>query len=95
MKKLKDMAKLEGYADISEEEFKALENKLSPDTDKDLELFKKDIVKMLSTEIVKRYYYQRGEIIELLKGNEGTEKALEILNDPVQYKEILFPVKKS
>ena len=36
-------------------------------------------------EIVKRYYYERGSVQAALKDNPDFEKAIEILNDSVQY----------
>ncbi|MDR0874329.1 MAG: S41 family peptidase [Prevotellaceae bacterium] len=80
LKRLKDIIKIEGYAELSETEFAALEDKLKPDTDKDLEIFKTDIKELISIEIAKRYYYQKGEIRETLKYDEGLRKALEIIN---------------
>jgi carboxyl-terminal processing protease len=89
LKSLKEIVKLEGYGDISKDEIEALEKKLSPNTDNDLELHKKSIMQLLSIEIVKRYYYQKGEIKEMLKYDDGLKKAIEILSNPEQYKKIL------
>ena len=52
-------------------------------------LFRSDIKKMIATEIIKRYYYQRGNIIQQLKDDDGLKEAMKILNDPVKYKEML------
>lgn len=89
LKNLKEIAKLEGYGDIAEEEFKALEEKLSPDTDKDLDAFKESIKELISIEIAKRYYFQKGEMEETLKKDDGLKKAIEILKDKEQYSSIL------
>ncbi len=86
---LKEIAKIEGYGDIAKEEFDALANKLKPDTDKDLELLKTSIEELLSQEIVKRYYYQKGEIQQSLKNDEGLAKAIEVLKDKAEYNKIL------
>jgi carboxyl-terminal processing protease len=88
------VAKIEGYADIAKDEFDALEKKLSPDTDKDLEMLKPEIKKLLSQEIVKRYYYQKGAIRENLKNDDGLKKALEVLKDKNEYSKLLLPKKK-
>ena len=71
------------------EKFKALEKKLNHDLDRDLDYFSSDIKKMIATEIIKRYYYQRGNIIQQLKDDDGLKEAMKILNDPVKYKEML------
>jgi carboxyl-terminal processing protease len=89
LKSLKEIAKIEGYSDIAAAEFDALEKKLSPDTDKDLELFKTQIKDLLSLEIAKRYYYQKGEMKQSLKKDEGLKKAIEILKEKDKYNSYL------
>ena len=95
MKPLKEAAKFEGYLDEASEEIKALEKKLTHNLDRDLDYFSKDIRSMIADEIIKRYYYTRGGIIQQLKDDDGLQAALKILADPVKYKETLSaPVKK-
>ena len=43
----------------------------------------------MAAEIVKRYYYQRGELQESLKDDLVLEKALEVLGDPDLYRRTL------
>lgn len=95
MKTLKEAVKFEGYLDEASEEIKALEKKLTHNLDRDLDYFSKDIKSMIADEIIKRYYYTRGGIIQQLKDDDGLQAALKILADPVKYKETLSaPVKK-
>ena len=95
MKTLKEAAKFEGYLDEASEEIKALEKKLTHNLDRDLDYFSKDIRSMIADEIIKRYYYTRGGIIQQLKDDDGLQAALKIWADPVKYKETLSaPVKK-
>ena len=95
MKTLKEAAKFEGYLDEASEEIKALEKKLTHNLDRDLDYFSKDIRSMIADEIIKRYYYTRGGIIQQLKDDDGLQADLKILADPVKYKETLSaPVKK-
>lgn len=89
MKTLKEAAKFEGYLDEASEEIKALEKKLTHNLDRDLDYFSKDIKSMIADEIIKRYYYTRGGIIQQLKDDDGLQAALKILADPVKYKETL------
>ena len=91
LKALKDIIKLEGYGDLSADEFAALENKLQPDTDKDLEIFKDDIKKLICIEIAKRYYFQKGEIREALKYDNGLQRAVEVLKNKAEYAKIISP----
>ena len=94
MKNLKEVAKFEGYLDDATEEFNALEKKLNHNLDKDLNISRSDIEELLSLEIVKRYYYQKGEIIQSLKTDDDSKKAIEILSNQTKYKNILNPVAK-
>ncbi|MCD7972915.1 MAG: S41 family peptidase [Candidatus Azobacteroides sp.] len=89
LKTLREVAEFEGYLDSASEEFAALESKLNPDLDRDLEKFKTEIEQLISLEIVKRYYYQKGEIIEGLKDDNDLKKAIEVLNDPELYTKTL------
>lgn len=89
MKTLKEAAEFEGYMTDASEEFKALEKKLNHNLDRDLDYFSKDIKEMIANEILKRYYYQRGGIIQQLKADEGLKQAIDVLTNPTKYKEIL------
>ena len=44
---------------------------------------------MIANEIIKRYYFQRGGIIEQLKDDDDLQEAIKVLNDPAKYKEML------
>ena len=94
LKTLKDVMDFEGYSKTASEEYKALEAKLVPNLDRDLDNFKDDIKKLLNMEIAKRYYFQKGERIESLKGDKDVEQAIELLNNKEQYKEIFTPGRK-
>ena len=94
LKSLKEVAEFEGYMTEASEEFKALEKKLNHNLDRDLDYFAKPIKEYLSQEIVTRYFYQRGAVMERLKDDADLEKAIEVLQNPVRYREILSaPVK--
>ena len=89
LKTLKEAAEFEGYMKEASDEFKALENKLTHNLDRDLDYFSKDIKEMISEEIIKRYYYQRGAIIQQLKGDNELDEAVKILTNPERYQQIL------
>ena len=95
LKNLKEMAEFEGYLTDASDEFKALEKKLSHNLERDLDHFSKDIKEMIAVEIIKRYYYQRGSIIQQLKDDKDLKEAVGILTAPEKYKEMLSvpPVK--
>ena len=79
--------------DDASEEFKALEKKLSHNLDRDLDHFSKDIKSLISAEIVKRYYYQKGAITQQLKNDDELVKAIDLLNNPEKYNGLLSPAK--
>lgn len=86
---LKEIARFEGYLDAASEEIAALEKKLNHNIDFDLKKNKSDILKMLTDEIVKRYYYQAGSVEYALKADPAIEKAKELLGDEAAYRKIL------
>ncbi len=86
---LKEIVSLEGYSDDVSTEFNALEDKLRPNIDKELDENKDIIVRYISQEIAKRYYYQKGEILQTIKNDPALEKALEVLNDKELYQNTL------
>ena len=89
LKKLKEFAEFEGYMENAKEEFAALEKKLQHNLDLELDRFAKDIKPLITEEIVKRYYFEKGAVQETLKEDIGLEKAVEILQKPEEYKKIL------
>lgn len=89
LKKLKEMAEFEGYMENASEEFAALEKKLQHNLDLELDRFAKDIKPLIAEEIVKRYYFERGAVQETLKDDAELKKALEVLQQPVEYKKVL------
>jgi carboxyl-terminal processing protease len=86
LQNLKEMAAFEGYMGDAADEFAALEKKLTHNLDHDLDHFAADIKNVLALEIVKRYYYQRGAIIQQLKEDKGLKEAMQLLGDPEKYK---------
>ena len=69
--------------------FNSLEAKLTPDLDRDFDRNKDQIKKLLTSEIMKRYYFQKGELINSLKEDEVLDKALEVLGDTALYQQTL------
>lgn len=96
LKTLKEVAEFEGYMDGAADEFKALEQKLNHNLDRDLDYFAKPIKEQIAEEIATRYFYQRGAVMQRLKDDEDLDKAIKVLTSPEKYKEILSaPVKEA
>ena len=89
LKNLKEVAEFEGYLEEDSTALKELEAKLTPNLEKDFDRFKDEVKRVMAAEIVKRYYYQRGELQESLKDDLVLEKALEVLGDPDLYRRTL------
>ena len=88
-KELLEMAQYEGLDLRAKEEFTALKAKLVPEISKSLEENKTDITDLLSLEIVKRYYYQKGEIQYSLRTDKDLKVALDLLKPQGKYNVIL------
>ena len=91
LEQLRSIMEFEGYMDVASAEYKALESKLQPDLDRDLELFKEEIRKMIESEIIQRRYYKKGVLIHQLSGDPVFDKALELLRNPGLYRSLLRP----
>lgn len=89
---LKEIATFEGYMSDAAAEFAALEEKLNHDLDRDFEYFKTEICELLADEIVTRYYYQKGSIVQAIKSDSTILRARDLLNDSEKYREILQPM---
>ena len=86
---LTEVAAMEGLDKTAKDEFEALKQKLIPDVDKNLEENKEDITDLLSHEIVKRYYFQKGEIRYSLRNDDDLKKAIAHLNDTEGFQKLL------
>ena len=88
-KELINVAKIEGLDKRASDEFDALKAKLIPDISKSIEENKEEVVELLSLEIVKRYYYQKGEIQYSLRTDKDLKVALGLLMPQGGYDKIL------
>ena len=59
--------------------------------DQDLDNAREEIKEFIALELSKRYYFQRGEIIQSLKKDKILDTSIAILKDPELYKKILLP----
>ena len=89
LESLKKIAQREGLADKAKDEFKSLEEKLQYDLKNDLDVFRTDLERVLAMEIVARYYYQRGAVVQSLKSDKFLADAVKLLDDPARYRSIL------
>jgi len=89
LSELKKSAKEEKYLDLAEEQINQLEKTLAPNLDRDLNKFRDEISELLKSEIITRYYYQKGSSQSAIENDESVKKALDILANGEEYKKIL------
>lgn len=92
LEKLKQAAQEDGYFDEVKGKIDELGKTLAADKANDLVKNRKDIEELLRTEIVGRYYYQKGRIVANLKNDPDLNRAFEILlntNGKDEYRKIL------
>ena len=94
LENLEKLAKLEGYYDETQEEFANLRKKLQHNLEKDLEFNRQTLKKYISNDIIPAYYFQKGAIINALRGDKQMDEALRILNAPDEFRSILEKPKK-
>ena len=85
MDSLKEIMKFEGYYNNAALEIKALENKLKPNLDRDLNFYKSQISKYLAMHIIKQYYFTKGLLIYQLRNDFVLNKAIKILQNDELY----------
>ncbi len=90
---LRKIAESEGYMnDSTSRQFDILASMLKHDLRHDLDINRKAISPYLAGEIVNRYYFNRGEIINSLREDQVVDSALSVLDGP-RYGEILKKTK--
>ena len=92
IEKMKKTAKDEGYIEKIKPQLDLLEKNLAAEKDNDLINNRKDIEELLRSEIVGRYYYQKGRIVASLNDDPDLKRAFEILlntNGKDEYHNIL------
>ena len=89
IKELKNMAKVEGYEQESAAAFEALEAVLRPNVDRDLRLFRKDVEAWVSSEIIRRDYFQKRVVKYELRFDTWLHEAVKMVNDDALCRQLL------
>ncbi len=89
IKNLEKIAKTEGYLEEIQPILDQVVATIEVEKTKDLIDNRKEIEEMLETEIVSRYYYQKGRIIAALDNDPELEKAFEVILNQEEYNDIL------
>ena len=89
IKALEKTAKTEGYLDEIKPILDQAVAKIEEEKGKDLIDNRDEIEDLLKYEIVSRYYYQKGRIIATLEDDPELKRAVEVILNPEEYKNIL------
>lgn len=89
LEQLKEVAVTEKYYTEIEPLYIQLKSTLENEKSKDLVKYQEEISQFLALEIVTRYYYQKGRIINQLSKDPDIKVAKEVLLDSIKYKSIL------
>lgn len=89
LEKLIETAKAEKYYDQIEGKVNELENELKHSLDRDLDVFKKEILTILSDQLIGRYFMQKGVVEYNVRNDQDIAKAVEILSNDQEYRNLL------
>lgn len=90
LEQLKSVAEAEGYAsDSVKAEFAKLSKMLKHDLSHDLDVHRKEISEILSSEIMQRYYFEPGVVQNQTRNDECLNKAKAVLDKSGEYERIL------
>lgn len=89
LNKLKAAVRRDGYMEYAGESLALIEKQIAPDIKRDMELFKPEISELLSLELMRRYYYQKGAILHNLRSDKEVAKALTVLSNKDEYQGML------
>ena len=95
LEQLEKASKTEGYLnDEVQAQLDTLKGMLKHDLNHDLDLNRSTISEYLASEILQRYYYDQGAIIEALKHDQDLDSVAAVFHTPGRYKEILSKPKE-
>ena len=89
LKTLQKNAENEKYFDAIQSDYDLIKSKIGHDKELDLQKNKEELIKLLEQEIVSRYYYQNGRIMNALNNDSEILKAIELLNNTSLYNSTL------
>lgn len=89
LEELRKVASEEQFAETIGADLDALQEKLKHDKKSDLTKYRDEISEMLKSEILLRYYYQKGMMEGMLDSDPEVREAVKLLNDKTRYNQIL------
>lgn len=89
MNSLKDMIEDEGYGELTADIFRQLKEAMQPNIERDMKMFKDEIVQNLETEMAKTPWYQWGEYEIFMRYDKWTKRAVELMQNEQKFDNIL------
>ncbi|MBC9812151.1 S41 family peptidase [Crocinitomicaceae bacterium CZZ-1] len=89
LKKMKATIEREKLDEDSKAEYDALMAKVTPSKERDLDKYQDEVKMLLENEIVSRYYYQKGRVLNSFNHDDILTKGIEILKNAQEYNTIL------
>jgi carboxyl-terminal processing protease len=86
---LERQAKEENYYSELQADITSMKKQIQTDKANDLVKYKKSIKDLLEREVVSRYYYEKGRIQVGLKNDDEVKEAINLINNPARYNELL------
>lgn len=93
LNKLIEVAKTEKYYDTSKTQIEELQKDFAHSIDRDMDLFKEEIISFLTQQFIQRYYFLEGVIEYKVNHDKEVAKAIEILGNNNEYQNLLNPKK--
>ncbi len=82
-------AEKENLLDKSSDYYKNVKNAVAASLVRDLDKNKKEIIDLLENEIVSRFYFQKGRVMNSFRTDDVLKSAIQTLENPSQYSKIL------
>jgi carboxyl-terminal processing protease len=82
-------AEKEKLLNKNDEDYKKMQKAVTASLERDLEKSKNELFDLLANEIVSRYYFQKGRVINSFRTDDVMKEAIAILENTTRYKKIL------
>ena len=89
MEDLKEVAEVEQYFKDISALYDSMKKKIEEEKSTELQKYKAEISDYLASEIISRYYYQKGKYVDMLRCDPEISAAKDLLLNQARYKSIL------
>lgn len=86
---LKEMISQEGYGELTADIFKQMTAAIQPNVERDMQMFKDEIIRNLEQEMAKSPWYQWGEYDVFMKYDNWTKEAVKLIQNEKEFDKIL------